>query len=159
MSIRVLLSVLIILGLLLSGCADKQKEAEELEREMMEQQSAVDTISDTTAADTSVSTEASRPDARAVPAEEEQPRTINQKAPEGDFTVQVAACENLEYARHLVDLYTERGYDPYMTTTVQDGQTYYRVRIGGLASAKEAEKLRVEIKDKYSVKGWVDRIQ
>lgn len=159
MFVRISTLALILLGLLLAGCADKQKEAEELEKQMMEQRAAADSVADTVGADTTETAGTSPPDARAVPTEEQQPRTINQEPPEGDFAVQVAACENLDYARYLVNLYTERGYEPYLTTTVQDDQTYYRVRIGGLPTAKEAEALRAEVKDKYSVPGWVDRVQ
>lgn len=145
----------ILLGLLVIGCAEKQKEAEELEKEMMEQRVATDTAPETADVDTATPTDTAMPDARAVPAEEE-PEAIIQEAPEGDFALQVAACESLEYARHLVDLYTERGYDPYLTTTVQDGQTFYRVRIGGFPTVAEATALQAEIRDKYSTKGWVD---
>ncbi len=158
MGLRILTLVLVFMGLLLAGCADKQKEAEELEREMMQKRAAVDSAPDTTRPDTAARTDVTAPDARAVPVEEEA-RSISRKPPEGDFAVQVAACENIEYARYLVDLYTERGYEPYLTTTVQDGQTFYRVRIGGIATVKEAEALRTEVKDKYSVAAWVDRVQ
>jgi cell division septation protein DedD len=158
MPIRIIGLSMLLFGLLLGGCAEKQKEAEELEKEMMEQRAAADTAPETTGVDTAVPTDTAMPDARAVPAEEEA-QTITQETPEGDFALQVAACENLGYARHLIDLYTERGYDPYLTTTVQDGQTFYRVRIGGFPTVAEATALQAEIRDKYSTKGWVDEIR
>jgi len=78
--------------------------------------------------------------------------------PGGSFTVQVAGCESLEYAQHLIELYTDRGYEPYLTETTVEDQVYYRVRIGGFEGLAEAKKLRDELIDRYSIEPWVDNL-
>jgi cell division septation protein DedD len=75
------------------------------------------------------------------------------------YVVQVAACESMEYAQYLVEKYQNRGYDPYMITATVEGQTYYRVRIGGIETEQEAKQLKNELLDKYSIQAWIDEIQ
>ena len=92
----------------------------------------------------------------AVP-EEEKEETYTGSQPEGSgYTVQVASCESMTYAEHLIQIYTERGYEPYMVKANVDGETYYRVRIGIYPSLSEAQSLKSELADKYSVKAWID---
>ena len=153
MKLRWLTVVLLAAMVLLTGCSeDSKEEAAKLEQEMMGQdsqaQSTAATPEDTLA-------EAAQPmDAGAVPEEEEE---YIPTRPEGSgYTVQVASCESLEYAQHLIDQYTGRGYEPYMTRYELDGQTYYRVRIGNFATMTEAANLKTELTDKYSTPAWID---
>ena len=145
----------LLLIALVVGCSKKKEEAAKLEQEMVGQETAaVDTGPDTAAmlADT---TEAI--DVGAIPEEEETAFTPKQE--ETGYAVQVAACESLDYAQYLVEKYTGRGYDPYMTTTTVEGRTYYRVRIGGIESLQEAKELKDELLDKYSIKAWIEEIE
>ncbi|MFQ5500250.1 MAG: SPOR domain-containing protein, partial [Candidatus Zixiibacteriota bacterium] len=90
-----------------------------------------------------------------VPEEPEAPTMP--KRPEGaGYTVQVAGCESQEYARHLIGLYTERGYEPYMTTITIEGQLFYRVRMGLFPSVAEASRLRADLNDRFSIEAWID---
>lgn len=154
------MKVFILIGLLVAlavGCSKKKEEAARLEEEMRAQQATADTAADSMAmlADT---TGMGEMDVGAIPEEEER-EIVPQYEEEQGYVVQVAACESLDYAQFLVERYSARGYEPYMTTTTVDGQTYYRVRIGGLGSSQEAKELKDELLDKYSVTAWVDKTE
>ncbi len=145
------LAVLCLAGLVISGCSKKQEEADKLEQEMMAQETAVDSAAvDTTAVEEEVAM-----DAAAVPREETSPFVPVDVEGEG-YTVQVASCESLDYARYLVEVYSDRGYEPYLTQFEFEGQLFYRVRVGQFESDSEALALKAELIDKYSVDAWVD---
>jgi len=147
--------------LLIAGCAKKQEEASKLEQEMLEQerpggdslQPDAGAVPQEAAIEDSVAVTAN---ADAVP--EESYETFA-AAPASGWTVQVAACEDRDYAEHLLRLFTSRGYEPYRTVTVQDGVTFHRVRIGAKDSRAEAIVLRDELVDRYSIAAWVDEAQ
>ncbi|TET95840.1 MAG: SPOR domain-containing protein [Candidatus Zixiibacteriota bacterium] len=153
-----LLIFLGIFALLAMSCSSKKEEATRLEQEMMQEEGVVDTAAEAglTPEDTA---EYAAPelDAGAIPSEE--PQFVPQEEEEAGYVVQVAACESLEYAQYLVEKYTTRGYSPYLTTATVDGQTYYRVRVGGLATLQEAKELKTELVDKYSVEAWIDKTE
>jgi cell division septation protein DedD len=164
-----LVKEIIIAGLtilLLVSCSEKQKEAARLEQEVknLEETTATDTAapeSMTVAIDT-LSAATAGADASAIPPEA-QPRITPRPmppAPTGKgWTVQVASCESQDYARRLVDVFTSRGYQPYVTTITKGQQLYYRVRIGNLTNIAEARRLKDELSDRYSVKAWIDQIE
>jgi len=145
-----------LLVLLVVSCSKKKEEAARLEQELMQEE--------TEAVDTSVMPgdtgeyAVSDVDAEAIP-QEEEPEFVLQQEEAGGYVVQVAACESMEYAQYLIDKYTERGYSPYVTTVVVDGQTYYRIRIGGFETLQDAQELQAELVDKYSVKGWIEKTE
>jgi cell division septation protein DedD len=144
---------------LLVSCSKKKEEAAKLEQEMMQQETtAADTTADTAAmpTDTTGLTQ-EEISAGAVPEESEEQFVSQQE--ETGYVVQVAACESRDYAQYLVEKYIKRGYEPYITTTVVDGQTFYRVRIGGLETLQAAKELKDELLDKYSVHAWIDEIE
>jgi len=90
----------------------------------------------------------------------EAPKTAMPPAPAGvGYTVQIASCESEDYARRLINRYTERGYEPFVTTITYTNQTYYRVRVGHFQTVAEARALRDELADRYSIKPWVDRTE
>ena len=153
-----LLAFLGIFALLAVSCSRKKEEAAQLEQEMMQEEAVADTAAEAglTPEDTA---EYAAPelDAGAIPSEE--PQFVPQEEEAAGYVVQMAACESLEYAQYLVEKYTARGYSPYLTTTVVDGQTYYRVRVGGLATLQEAKELKTELVDKYSVEAWIDKTE
>ena len=155
-----LLAFLGIFALLAVSCSRKKEEAARLQQEMMQEEAeAVDTAAEAglTPEDTA---EYAAPelDAGAIPSEEE-PQFVPQEEEAAGYVVQVAACESLEYAQYLVEKYTARGYSPYLTTATIDGQTYYRVRVGGLETLQEARELKAELVDKYSVEAWIDKTE
>jgi len=153
-----ILTLGIILGLLLAlniGCSKKKEEAAQMEKEMMAQEAGDSAAkADSMAMDTM-----SEPmDAAAIP-EEPAEQSIETPPPaSGGYTVQVASCEDADYARHLQDLYTQRGYEPFITTFNYDGQTYYRVRIGAYDSYSQAKAAMNDLIDRYSVNAWIDVI-
>jgi cell division septation protein DedD len=145
---------------MLQGCSDKQKEAERLEQEMRDREAA-DSGTPTEMTDDSLAAALAADAAAAVP---QEPQTTIKPAmpaaPAGTgYTVQIASCEDEDYARYLVDRYTGRGYEPFVTTITYNNQTYYRVRIGNFANYSEATALRDALVDKYSVRAiWIDRL-
>ncbi len=144
-------SLLMLLCLaLIAGCSKKQDEVDKLEKEMLGQ---VDTIADTMQADT-------MPVVAEVEVIEEEPEVDKMPArPAGNgFTVQVASCESEDYARYLVDLYTGRGYEPFVSEISIEGQTYNRVRIGMYENFADAKVLKAELLDKYSLETWIDYV-
>jgi cell division septation protein DedD len=147
-----------VLALLAVSCSRKKEEAARLEREMMQQEETVDTTAEAelTPEDTAGYAPTDM-DARAIPREE--PQFVPQEEEAAGYVVQVAACESMEYAQYLVEKYATRGYSPYLTTVTVNGQTYYRVRVGGLATLQEAKTLKAELVDKYSVKAWIDKTE
>lgn len=152
----VLLSGLVVC--LLAGCSDKKKEAAKLEQELEQMDS--EAVSDAGAAtEAAGSAESAVADAAAIPEEEQTGMKPMPPAPQGDgFTVQVASCENREYAGHLVDVYFGRGYDAFVSTVSIEGQMYYRVRIGNVPTFVEAKALQMELADRYSINPWIDRL-
>ncbi len=150
-------SLLLVLTVsLVVGCSKKKEEAAKLEQEILDQDSAGQQMADTTAG-MMADTTAPVLDASAVP--EEEPAKEMPGQPEGSgLTVQVAGCEDLAYAEHLVELYADRGYEPYLMTSVIDGQTYHRVRIGLFDTWQGARSLQDELLNRYSIETWVDKV-
>ncbi len=153
--------LLVGIGLLTIGCSKKQDEVDRLEQEMIGDSGAPGTtMSDCTmvALDTMSAEETMAMDAGAVP-EEPQPAELP-TAPSGSgFTVQVAGCEDRDYAEHLVGVYRERGFEPFVTNETVEGQLFYRVRIGQFESFSEAQALKSDLADKFSVDAWIDVLQ
>ncbi len=150
-----LVLVLVLSLSLVIACSQKQDEADQIEQEMLaaEQEAAA------AAADSITTDPAATPpaDVAAVPAEETSSYAPTTDEGEG-FAIQIASCESVEYAEHLVELYAGRGYEPYITEYDLNGQLYYRVRLGGLATLTDAKALKNDLIDRYSVKCWIDRL-
>lgn len=159
MKFRTTIGLCALGALLLFGCAKKKEEAAKLEQELIEQESLAmaESLADAGAVPPeSVAVEVIAADVDAVP--QEEPGFVPGPPPGSGFTVQVAACENLEYARYLIELFADRGYEPYLSNTVLDGQTYHRVRVGAFEGHSEAKALMDELIDRYSVTAWIDVI-
>jgi cell division septation protein DedD len=153
----ILLSIMACL--LAFGCAEKQEDVDKMEQEMMAQDgqttAAVADV-DSIGSEIPVDEPSATPDAGAIP---EEAQFQDTRPAGGGYTVQVAACENLEYADYLVSTFVTRGYEPFMTSTVEDGQTFYRVRVGSFEGYSEAKALRAELVDKYSIhEAWIDQV-
>lgn len=162
MNLYKVLLVIFLSLLMIAGCSKKKEDAEKLQDEVLQQEGAVATDSATMTPVTVDSAATDIGDASAVPPPEEIKETPKEmpRRPQGDgFTVQIAGCDDESYAKHLIEVYTERGYEPYMITTSVGDRTVYRVRIGAYASYKEAAALKNELEDKYSINTWIDRVQ
>ncbi|MCD6249454.1 MAG: SPOR domain-containing protein [candidate division Zixibacteria bacterium] len=157
MRILMVLVTAVLTLALLAGCSDKQKEAAELEQEMRDLEAA-DTATGTDSA-SDMTVQESVADAEAIP-DEAQPDLLSMPpVPVGEgYTVQVASCEDRNYAQHLVGVYADRGYDAFVTTITYEGQTYNRVRIGNFGVISEARALERELQDKFSATTWIDRL-
>ena len=150
-----LILVFILSLSLVIACSQKQDEADQIEQEML----AADQEAATAVADSTTAGLAETPsvDVAAVPIEETSSYALATDEGEG-FAIQIASCESLEYAEHLVELYAGRGYEPYITEYDLDGQLYYRVRLGGMATLADAKAVKDDLVDRYSVKCWIDRL-
>jgi len=148
--------LLFLMSLLAVGCSDKQDDAAKLEQEMRQMEQGADTGIPAETADTSGVT-APPADVYAVPEEEASELVMPSRPAGSGFAVQVASCEDPEYASHLVQLFSERGYEPYVAVYTIDGQDFYRVRLGLFESKAEADRLKEELVDKYSIEPWVDQ--
>ena len=149
--------MVLVLG---TGCSDdKKEEAARLEQELMGDDSTSDM-----AAKQGMPADTTATSAMAVPKHEpgavpsEKKVNLPGKPAGSGFSVQIAGCENPDYATYLVDVYTRRGYEPYVTQATVDGQVYYRVRIGLFATLTEAKTLQAELLDKYSISPWIDLV-
>lgn len=153
------LKYLIIFSLVIAvgaGCSKKKEDAAKLEQELLNQDTVTDTVYDTTEIMTDSS--AKRPDAGAIPKEASSFNMPQQPAGDG-YVVQVASCPDEAYAQQLVDLYTKRGYQPFVTHITFEGETYYRVRLGIYDNLSDAKAMQKELLDKYSLSTWVDPVQ
>lgn len=143
------------------GCSkEKKEEAAKLEMELLEQE-AGDTMAgsrDVTGAEDTGMVVDQQPDAQAVPTESRSIEPLPEPPAGEGYTVQVAATKDMEYARELIDLYQQRGYEPFMTTAQVGGETYYRIRIGSFDSRADAKLLQAELVDRFSVSAWVDEL-
>ena len=152
-----LLALAGLLALLAVGCSKKKEEAAQLEQEMT-RETATDTAQAESVAEDTAGYTTPGMDAGAIPREQEPEAPVQQEERKG-YVVQVAACESSDYAQYLVEKYTTRGYNPFVSTTTIGGQTYYRVRVGGFATLQEAKELQAELADKYSVEAWIDKTE
>jgi len=145
-----------LLGLVVIGGCSKDKDVADIEKEMMGDTAtaaAPDTMTPPPA--TTMAPDTVTEPATAVP--EEPAVTSMPSRPTGSgYEVQIAGCEDPDYAQYLVDLYRQRGYEPYVTTATVEGQKYYRVRLGIFQTYSEAKKVQAEIADRYSASSWID---
>lgn len=151
--------LLIVVSLLVFGCSKKQEDAAKLEQEMLAKDEApVDTAVDTEAVDDSAMVEAvTDVDVAAVPAEE--PQATMPARPVGDgYAVQVASCESADYARYLVEKYTKREYDPYISEISVEGQLFHRVRLGPYETLSEAKEVQAKLLSDYTQESWIDPV-
>ncbi len=141
------------LALLASGCSDKEKEAEKIEQDMAEM--AVETTSMVDTSDALLDADMMESDSEmADESSLEMPR-----APQGDgYAVQVSSATDESYAFYLVDLWTGRGYAPYVTTITYNDETHFRVRIGLYEAYSDANKLVAELEEKVSADVWIDQV-
>ena len=144
--------------LLIVSCSKKREEAAQLEQELNGQaESTATEMADSTVVEV-IDSAMAQVDATAIPKEESKPKAMPAR-PTGDgYTVQVASCEDEGYARHLVEVYTSRGFEPYVSQISIEGQTYYRVRIGLYENFSEAKALKSKLEDDYSIAVWIDLV-
>lgn len=146
------------LSLFMAGCSKDKDQVSELEQEVLEQQSE-DILTEETQAEDSVQipegAEEYTMTPEAAPVEETEEYDYDEPAA-GGYTIQVAAGTNQTYARYMADKFVTRGYDAFVTKTIYEGETFYRIRIGAYETLTEARNIAKELQDKYSVNFWID---
>lgn len=74
-------------------------------------------------------------------------------APKGKLTLQVAALNNFDEARDLVQRLKAKGYEAYLITgTAAAKGTWYRIRVGHFSSLPEARQFAVAFEKKEKMK-------
>jgi len=133
------------------GCNKDGSEVDQLEQEVMEAEGQ-DLLADSTAM-----TEAeTAPEEYAAVEEEYDDTPTYEQTAYGGYTVQVGAGTDNIKASYMAEIYTERGYEPFITQAVVDDVVFYRIRIGNFETREEAKAFVAELADKYSVKAWID---
>lgn len=146
---------LIMVMLLVFGCNKDDSEVDQLEQEVMEAEnrdlmpdSSEMVAEDTTGGEYTMAEET---------APEEADLTSYEQTQYGGFTVQVAAGMDRTRAQYTAEIYTERGYQPFVNEAMVNDTLFYRIRIGNFDTIEKARELAAELSDKYSVKVWIDR--
>jgi len=105
----------------------------------------------TGAADTVIVDDAPEADGEAVEAQPladsrpPAPTPVGGDVPTSGWSVQVATTRNVEVARQRRDDLIEAGWPAYVVSSFVDGQSWYRVRVGGFADATEADTARAKL--------------
>lgn len=73
------------------------------------------------------------------------PATPGGDVPTSGWSIQVSTTRNIETARRHRDDLIEAGWPAYVVSSFVDGQSWYRVRVGGFADAAEADRTRSEL--------------
>lgn len=147
----------LLAGILISGCSDdKKEEAARLEQELMGGDTTTEEAVEQESAPDTLAPERKLPTRSPGAIPSESSFDLPEKPAGSGYAVQVAGCEDPKYATYLVGVYTNRGYEPYVTQATVGGQVYYRVRIGLFASMTEARSLSAELQDKFSISPWID---
>ena len=102
-------------------------------------------------------TDSSQTDADSPGSKEAQPEDVEQ-AP-AKYTLQISAHPDMTGAQKQVSALESKGLDPYIATVKrQDGETYYRVRIGKFSSMKEVETFKDDIARNRGVNAMITPI-
>ena len=91
-----------------------------------------------------------------APAAQEQSQIsqpVKGKSPELLWTVQVKSSPGKKIADIWADRLKTKGYDAFVVETDIKGQTWYRVRVGRLATRQEAEALRSTLESQEGLSG------
>ena len=76
-------------------------------------------------------------------------------APAGAFMVQVAAYSDRARADALVGRLRQKGYAAQIATVPSNGQTLYKVRVGGFADRSAADAAKVRLANEEKLQAWV----
>ena len=99
-------------------------------------------------------------DVNAIPDETSSSQTATgmPAQPHDGFTIQIGSTPSETYAQEMAKSFLGRGFQAYVASVTIEGKTYYRVRIGFYPAAADAQSTLQELKDKYSVDGWIDQV-
>ena len=70
------------------------------------------------------------------------PTSLGGDVPTTGWSIQVSTMRDIETARRHRDGLIEAGWPAYVVSSFVDGQSWYRVRVGGFADAAEADRTR-----------------
>jgi cell division protein FtsN len=145
----ILLPLAIVVGI---GCGSKEKE---------EEAAAQETPATEVAAQPETTTAVAAPPETALRVEPApQPAPTVQRDERGRYTVQVSSWRTRRKAEAQAELLRREGYDAYVQRAVLDnGETWYRVRVGAFATVEEARQFAATLSDQLESGYWVDRLR
>jgi len=158
---KLIIPILILSFLMVLISCSKDEEVEKLEQEMLEAETS-DFQTDTT------TEEMETPDTMAAGVDEYAmtPETTPEEEPMepatsdysgmGGYTIQIGAGSDYGNVNYLLQKFLNRGYDAFMTEAYINDELVYRLRIGNYDNLAEAKAVAMELRDKYSVKFWID---
>lgn len=77
------------------------------------------------------------------------------KVPAGAFLVQVAAYSDRARAEALVGRLQQKGYQALIASVPSNGQTLYKVRVGGFADRPAADAAKARLAREEKLQAWV----
>jgi cell division septation protein DedD len=83
------------------------------------------------------------------------PAATTARAPVGAFMVQVAAYSDRARAEALVGRLRQKGYAALIATVPANGQTLYKVRVGGFSDRPAADAAKVRLANEEKLQAWV----
>lgn len=91
-----------------------------------------------------------KPKTAPKPKKEEKPEPQDDAVtPQGGFSIQLVAITNKARAVAIKKQMIDEGYPAYVSTTMKDGKSFYRVRIGSYPDKAEAEQVQARMKRRY----------
>ncbi len=147
---RRLVIVVVPFALVALACGSNEKKAPETKAPAAEAAAEPETtLTATAAVDTLV---------RQEPAVQRTPAVV--EVAEGNFTVQVSSWRTRRKAESQMRLWRQKGYDAYVQRAVlENGETWYRVRIGSFATLQEARQFAAPLAELLESGYWVDRLR
>jgi len=95
-------------------------------------------------------TEAAIATVSVAPAAGDAPRAPSSRPPVAGWSVQVSSHPTKAEADLQLTALQERGLEAYRVAALVDGQTWYRVRVGGFTTRTRAEKARSSLADQLA---------
>ena len=157
---RIAMALILIAGLLATGCSKKEEDIAAIEQEasqdeaaavmdsLLEEGAATDStgqVMDETAATTA-----------AEPAEVDVVRTDEDYSGLDGYVVQIGSYAHYDFAEMMAEKYRNREFPAFVVSADIGGETFYRLRIGVYETKEEAEQVGEMLKDRYSAEYWVD---
>ncbi|MCP4566417.1 MAG: SPOR domain-containing protein [FCB group bacterium] len=154
---RTVLTVLLIAGLVATGCSNKDEDIAAIEQEASQDETAAvmdSLLEGSTEADSTGQFIAEVVETQPVEPEV-TPASEDYSGLEG-FVVQIGSYSSYEFAEMMAEKYRQREYPAFVVTADIGGETFYRLRVGVYETMEEAKQIGELLKDRYTAEYWVD---
>lgn len=154
---RTAITVILIAGLMATGCSNKDEDIAAIEQEASQDEAAAvmdSLLEGGTEADSTGQVIAEAVETQPVEPEV-TPASEDYSGLEG-FVVQIGSYAGYEFAEMMAEKYRKRDYPAFVVTADIDGKTFYRLRVGVYETLEEAKQIGELLKDRYTAEYWVD---